>query len=208
MARYIGSVCRLCRREGEKLFLKGTRCYTDKCAIERRPYPSGQHGQRRAKISDFGVQLREKQKLKRIYGLQEKPMTNVFKLASSMKGVTGENLLSLLERRFDNVVYKMGFAASRKEARQLVKHYHFTINGRKANIPSMKLAIGDVIELAGPSKSLAKLTGAPSAYEMREVPAWLDVDKNLFKATVKDLPKRDDVTSQVEERLVVELYSK
>lgn len=208
MSRYIGSVCRLCRREGEKLFLKGTRCYTDKCAIERRPYPPGQHGQRRAKISDFGVQLREKQKLRRIYGVQERPMTNAFKLASSMKGVTGENLLSLLERRFDNVVYKMGFAASRKEARQLVKHYHFTINGKRVNIPSMKLAVGDIIELTTASKTLTKLTGAPTAYAMREVPAWLDVDKNIFRATVKDLPKRDDVTSQIEERLVVELYSK
>lgn len=206
MARYVGSVCRLCRREGEKLFLKGTRCYTDKCAIERRPYPSGQHGQRRAKTSDFGVQLREKQKLKRVYGLQEKPMTNLFDLASRMKGVTGENLLSLLERRFDNVVYKMGFAASRKEARQLVKHYHFSINGKMANIPSMKLDVGDVVELI--SKSVQKITGAPAAYSMREIPAWLDVDKNTFKAVVKDLPKRDDITTQIEERLVVELYSK
>ncbi len=208
MARYIGSVCKLCRREGEKLFLKGTRCYTDKCAIERRPYPSGQHGQRRAKISDFGIQLREKQKLKRLYGLQEKPMGNLFKVATRMKGVTGENMLSLLERRFDNVVYKMGFAASRKEARQLVKHYHFTINGKAANVPSLKLNAGDIVELHKGSRGSAKLTGSLEANSMREVPAWLDVDKNGFKGIVKDLPKRDDVTSQIEERLVVELYSK
>lgn len=208
MARYRGSVCKLCRREGEKLFLKGARCYTDKCAVERRPYPPGQHGQRRAKISDFGIQLREKQKLKRLYGIQEKPMRNMFDLAIRMKGVTGENLLSLLERRFDNVVYRLGFAASRNEARQMVKHYHFTVNGRRANVPSMKISKGDVIELHEKSKSSKKLTGGIEANSMRETPAWLDLDKNLFKAVVKDLPKRDDITSQIEERLVVELYSK
>lgn len=208
MSRYVGSVCRLCRREGEKLFLKGTRCYTDKCAIERRPYPSGQHGQRRAKISDYGIQLREKQKLKRLYGLQEKPMGNLFDHASRMKGVTGENMLSLLERRFDNVVYRMGFAASRKEARQLVKHYHFTINGKKANVPSMSLSSGDVVEVVSASKKSTKLSGALEANSIREVPVWLEVDKNSLRGVVKDLPKRDDVTSQIEERLVVELYSK
>jgi small subunit ribosomal protein S4 len=208
MARYVGSVCRLCRREGEKLFLKGTRCYTDKCAIERRPYPPGQHGQRRAKISDFGVQLREKQKLKRVYGLLEQPMRNAFKLALRSKGVTGDNLLGLLERRFDNVVYRGGFAASRKEARQLVKHNHFVVNGKKVNVPSMKVKAGDVITFSVASKNIAKLTGALDAYSMREVPAWLDVDKVKFQATVRDLPKRADVTTQIEERLVVELYSK
>jgi small subunit ribosomal protein S4 len=208
MARYRGSVCRLCRREGEKLFLKGTRCYTDKCAIERRPYPPGQHGQRRTKISDYGVQLREKQKLKRLYGVQEKPMRNIFSKAVTMKGVTGENLLSLLERRFDNIVYKTGFAASRKEARQLVKHSHFTINGKKANIPSMILKAGDVIGLREKSKSSVKLTGALEANSMREIPAWLDVDKGKYMATVKDLPRRSDVTSQIEEHLIVELYTK
>ena len=208
MSRYIGSVCKLCRREGEKLFLKGSRCYTDKCSIERRPYPPGVHGQRRSKISDYGVQLREKQKLKRLYGIQERPMRNVFKVATRMKGVTGENLLSLLERRFDNVVYRIGFAASRKEARQLVKHYHFTVNGKQANVPSMRLKVGDVVELAESSRSSSKLTGGLEAYSMREVPAWLDTDKAKFTGVVKDLPKRDDITSQVEERLVVELYSK
>jgi len=208
MARYIGSVCKLCRREGEKLFLKGARCYTDKCAIERRPYPPGVHGQRRAKISDFGIQLREKQKLKRLYGIQEKPMRNLFKHAISMKGVTGENLLSLLERRFDNVVYRAGFAASRKEARQLVKHYHFLVNGKKANVPSMMLKIGDVIEVTEKSKTSSKLSGSLEANSIREVPAWLEVEKGNLKSTVRDLPKREDITSQIEERLVVELYSK
>ncbi len=208
MARYIGSVCKLCRREGEKLFLKGSRCYSDKCAIERRPYPPGQHGQRRTKISDFGVQLREKQKLKRLYGIQEGPMRNLFDKAMRMKGVTGENLLTQLERRFDNVVYRIGFAASRKEARQLVKHYHFLVNGKKANVPSMVINKGDVIELCEKSRQSQKLTGSLEANSIREVPAWLDVDKANFKATVTDLPKRDDITSQIEERLVVELYSK
>ena len=147
MSRYVGSVCRLCRREGEKLFLKGARCYSDKCGIERRPYPPGQHGQRRSKISDYGVQLREKQKLKRIYGVAEKPMRNLFTSSLHMKGVTGDNMLSLLERRLDNVVYRIGFATSRKEARQLVKHYHFQLNGVPVNVPSMKVSVGDVIEL-------------------------------------------------------------
>ena len=208
MARYIGSVCKLCRREGEKLFLKGTRCYTDKCAIERRPYPPGVHGQRRSKISDFGIQLREKQKLKRLYGISEQPMRNLFGQAMRMKGVTGENLLTLLERRLDNVVYRAGFAASRKEARQLVRHRHFTVNGHKADVPSMRMKAGDVIQVTDKSKPKAKLTGAPEAYSMREVPAWLDVDKTALKLSVKDLPKRDDITTQIEERLVVELYSK
>lgn len=208
MSRYVGSVCDLCRREGEKLFLKGMRCYTDKCAIERRPYPPGQHGQKRQKNSDYGVQLREKQKLKRIYGLQEKPMYNLFKSAIRMTGVTGENMLTALERRLDNVIYRAGFAASRKEARQLVKHYHFTVNGRKSNVPSMLVHKEDVIELHAGSRESKKLTGALEANSVREVPAWLNVDKNNFRTIVRDLPKRGDVTSQIEERLVVELYSK
>ncbi|HLE12059.1 MAG: 30S ribosomal protein S4 [Bdellovibrionales bacterium RIFOXYD12_FULL_39_22] len=208
MSRHIGSVCKLCRRESEKLFLKGSRCYTDKCAIERRGYPPGQHGQRRAKISDFGVQLREKQKLKRLYGIQERPMRNVFQLATRMKGITGENLLALIERRLDNVVYRIGFASSRKEARQLVKHKHFTINGKKANVPSMKVDKGDIIELVKGSRESAKLVGALEANAMREVPAWIEVDKHNFKGIIRDLPKRDDITSKIEERLVVELYGK
>ncbi len=208
MARYVGSVCKLCRREDEKLFLKGTRCYTDKCALERRPYPPGQHGQRRAKISDYGIQLREKQKLKRLYGLGERQMRNIFSLATKAHGITGEVFLALIERRLDNVVYRMGFAASRKEARQLVKHNHFTLNGKKVNVPSMRVAQGDVIELSQKARGKAKLTGALDTYSMREIPAWIELDKNNFKATIKDLPKRDDITSKVEERLVVELYSK
>lgn len=208
MARYVGSVCKLCRREDEKLFLKGTRCYTDKCALERRPYPPGQHGQRRAKISDYGIQLREKQKLKRLYGLGERQMRNIFALATKAHGITGEVFLALIERRLDNVVYRMGFAASRKEARQLVKHNHFTLNGKKVNVPSMRIAQGDVIELSQKARGKAKLTGALDTYSMREIPAWIELDKNNFKATIKDLPKRDDITSKVEERLVVELYSK
>ncbi len=208
MARYIGSVCKLCRREGEKLFLKGTRCYTDKCAIERRPYPPGQHGQKRQKRSDFGIQLREKQKLKRLYGVLEQPMRNIFDKATRMKGVVGENLLSLLERRLDNIVYRSGFAASRKEARQLVKHYHFTVNGKKANVPSMVLSQGDAIEIREKSRSSQKLSGSLEANSIRELPAWLEVDKTQLKAQLKDLPRREDITSQVEERLVVELYSK
>lgn len=206
MSRYIGSVCKLCRREGEKLFLKGARCYSDKCSIERRPYPPGHHGQRRSKISDYGIQLREKQKLKRLYGIGEKPMRNLFNFAAGTHGVTGENLLSLLERRFDNVVYRIGFGASRKEARQMVKHYHFTINGKKANVPSMLLHKGDVVELV--SKSSTKLTGSLEANSMREVPVWIEVDKSKYTSVINDLPKREDVTSQIEERLVVELYSK
>jgi small subunit ribosomal protein S4 len=208
MSRYIGAVCKLCRREGEKLFLKGHRCYTNKCSIERKPYPPGQHGQRRSKISDFGIQLREKQKLKRLYGVQERPMRNLFGKAVHSKGVTGNNLLTLLERRLDNVVYRIGFAASRKEARQLVKHSHFRLNGKKANIPSMLVHVGDVVELYEGSKSSSKLSGSLEANSVREIPAWLDVDKSAFKGTVKDLPKREDITSTIEERLIVELYSK
>jgi small subunit ribosomal protein S4 len=208
MARYLGSVCKLCRREGEKLFLKGTRCYTDKCAIERRPYPPGQHGQRRSKISDFGIQLREKQKLKRIYGILEQPMVNLFHKATRMNGITGDNMLGLLERRLDNVVYRIGFAASRKEARQLVKHKHFTINGKSVNVPALVVDSGDIIELVAGSRTSAKLTGSLEANSMREIPAWIEVDKNNFRGTVRDLPKREDITSQIEERLVVELYSK
>ena len=208
MARYIGSVCKLCRREGEKLFLKGNRCYTEKCAIERRPYPPGVHGQKRQKRSDFAIQLREKQKLKRLYGIQERPMRNLFNKATRMKGVTGENLLSLLERRLDNVVYRIGLAASRKEARQLVKHDHFRLNGRKANIPSIIVSAGDIIEVTQKSKESKKIAGGFDANSVREIPAWIEVDKVGFKGTIKDLPKREDVTATIEERLVVELYSK
>ena len=208
MARYRGAVCKLCRREGEKLFLKGIRCYSDKCAIERRPYPPGHHGQKRQKLSDYALQLREKQKLKRLYGISEKPMRNLFHRATRMGGVTGELILSLLERRLDNVVYRMGFAASRKEARQLVKHNHFTINGGKANIPSMIVSQGDIIALHESSKGSMKFKDALDVNSIREIPAWIEVEKDYLRATIKDLPKREDITSTVQERFVVELYSK
>lgn len=206
--RNTDSNCRLCRREGDKLFLKGARCYTEKCALERRPYPPGQHGQKRQKRSDYAIQLREKQKLKRIYGLQDVQMFNTFERAHKMEGVTGENLVVLLERRLDNVVYRMGIAASRKEARQLVDHGHFTINGQKATIPSMLIKKGDIVEVKRPSRDSSKIKTGFEANSMREIPAWLDVDKNNLKATVKDLPKREDVTAAIEERLVVELYGR
>ncbi len=208
MARYTGSVCKLCRREGEKLFLKGARCYTEKCGIERRPYPPGVHGQKRQKRSDYAIQLREKQKLKRLYGVQEKQMRNTFDKATHMKGITGHNLMALLERRLDNVIYRAGFAASRKEARQLVKHGHFFLNGHKASIPSMLISKGDVIEVKEASRSSAKLAGSLEANSIREVPAWIELDKANLKGTIRDLPKREDITATVEERLVVELYSK
>lgn len=208
MARYRGAVCKLCRREGEKLFLKGVRCYSDKCAIERRPYPPGHHGQKRQKLSDYAIQLREKQKLKRLYGISEKPMRNLFDQAMRMGGVTGETMLSLLERRLDNVVYRIGFASSRKEARQLVKHSHFVINGQRANIPSMVVGQGDVVALHASSKGSIKLKDSLEVNSIREVPAWIEVEKDHLRATIKDLPKREDITSTVQERFVVELYSK
>jgi len=208
MARYTESVCKLCRREGEKLFLKGARCYTDKCGMERRPYPPGVHGQKRQKRSDYAIQLREKQKLKRLYGVQEKQMQNIFDKALSMNGVTGENLMTLLERRLDNVVYRIGLASSRKEARQLVRHGHFSLNGKKVNLPAMLVKKGDTVAVAENSRSVKKLNTALEANSIREIPAWIDVDKTTMKGTVKDLPKRTDITATVEERLVVELYSK
>lgn len=208
MARYCGSVCRLCRRENQKLFLKGDRCYTEKCAFERRGYPPGQHGQGRIKFSEYGLQLREKQKIKRMYGLIEKQFRNLFEKASKMKGVTGSHLISMLERRLDNVAYRGGFANSRTEARQLVRHGHFKVNGRMVNVPSYSIEKGDVIEVADRSRSVARIGGALEAVRRREIPQWLELDANAFTARVRDLPSRDDVTAQMEERMVVELYSK
>ena len=208
MARYIGPVCRLCRREGTKLFLKGERCYTDKCAIERRAYPPGIHGQGHRKISDYGVQLREKQKVKRMYGLLEKQFRKYYQVASRMKGVTGENLISLLERRFDNAVYRAGLACNRTEARHLIRHGHFTLNGHKANVPSIQVRPGDVISLRDRSKQLARVQEALAGVERRGVPAWLEVEKDALKATIKTYPVRSDVTAQIAEHLIVELYSK
>ncbi|RME37862.1 MAG: 30S ribosomal protein S4 [Deltaproteobacteria bacterium] len=209
MARYIGSVCRLCRRENMKLFLKGDRCYTDKCAIERRNYAPGQHGQARTKVSDYGTQLREKQRVKRTYGLLEKQFRSYFKKADRMKGVTGENLLILLERRLDSIVYRLGFATSRNEARQLVRHGHFLVNGRKVNIPSFQVRPGDEITLREKSRNIARINEALDGVMRRGVPSWVELDRDNFKGVVKTLPVREEMTTPVfNERLIVELYSK
>jgi len=209
MARYTGPVCRLCRREEEKLFLKGERCYTDKCAYERRGYPPGQHGQRRRrKASDYGEQLREKQKVKRMYGLAEKQFKAYYVKAARMKGVTGENLMSLLERRLDNAIYRLGFACDRAEARQLLLHRHFKVNGRRVNIPSFLVSENDEIEVLEKKREVGKITDALSGVDRRGVPAWLELEKENFKGKVKTLPTRDDITTPIREQLIVELYSK
>ena len=208
MARYTGPSCRLCRRENTELYLKGERCYTDKCAIKRRNYPPGQHGQGRPKVSNYGVQLREKQKVRRIYGILEKQFRSYFTEADRQKGVTGENLLSLLERRLDNVVYRLGFAASRTEARIFVRHNHFMVNGRKANIPSIQLKPGDVIELKEKSRNVGCINEALEAVVRRGIPQWLELDKDSYKGVVKAKPAREDITMPIQEQLIVELYSK
>lgn len=208
MARYTGPSCRLCRRENTELFLKGERCYTDKCAIKRRNYPPGQHGQGRSKTSDYGVQLREKQKVRRIYGILENQFRGYFERADRLKGVTGENLLFLLERRLDNMVYRLGFAASRIEARQLVRHGHFTLNGRKVTIPSIQVKTGDVVELREKSRNVASINESLEAVVRRGIPQWLELDKGAFKGSVKTLPVREDITMPIQEQLIVELYSK
>lgn len=209
MARYIGPVCRLCRREGLKLFLKGERCYTEKCAFERRSYIPGQHGQaRHGKVSEFGRQLREKQKVKRIYGLVEKQFRGYYELAARKEGVTGENLLAYLERRLDNTVYRLGFASSRSEARLLVTHGHLLINGALVDIPSYNLKPGDTVAIRDKSKEITRITEALEAVDRRGVPAWLTLDRKALKGTVSSLPTRSDVTTPIEERLIVELYSK
>ncbi len=208
MARYTGPSCRLCRRENMELFLKGERCFTDKCAIKRRNYPPGQHGQSRAKVSDYGVQLREKQKVRRIYGLLEKQFRSYFDKADRMKGVTGENLLSLLERRLDSVVYRTGFASSRTEARQLIRHGHFTLNGRKANIPSILVRVGDVVELREKSRKITSILESLEGVVRRGLPQWLELEKDAYRCVVKSLPVREDITMPIQEQLIVELYSK
>ncbi|TYO95706.1 SSU ribosomal protein S4P [Geothermobacter ehrlichii] len=209
MARYTGSVCRLCRRENMKLFLKGDRCYTDKCAIERRNYAPGQHGQGRSKVSDYGTQLREKQRVKRTYGLLEKQFRAYFQKADRMRGVTGENLLVLLERRLDSIVYRLGFATSRNEARQLVRHGHFLVNGRKVNIPSYLVRPGDEIVLREKSRSIARISEALDGVMRRGIPSWVELDRDNFKGVVKTLPVREEMTTPAfNERLIVELYSK
>jgi small subunit ribosomal protein S4 len=208
MARYNDAVCRLCRREGTKLFLKGDRCFTPKCGVERRSYPPGQHGQGRSRFSDYGVQLREKQKVRRMYGLLEKQFERTMDRASSMKGRAGENLLVLLERRLDNVVFRLGFATSRAEARQLVKHGHFHVNGRKASIPSMLVRPGDVVVLREKSQKVERISAALEALEGKSVPQWLDIDKTNFAGSVKAMPVREDITMPIQEQLIVELYSR
>ena len=209
MARYSEAACRLCRRENVKLFLKGDRCYTDKCAFERRSYPPGQHGQRRGrKISDYGIQLREKQKVKRIYGVLEKQFRTYYTRADRQKGITGTNLLILLERRLDNIVYRMGFASSRNQARQLVRHNHFTVNGRKVNIPSYQVKIGDVIEVREKSRKSPFILEAMETVVRREMPSWLEVDGSNFRGIVKEFPNREELTMPINEQLIVELYSK
>lgn len=209
MARYRGSVCRLCRRENARLFLKGDRCYSEKCAIDRRNYPPGQHGQLRPKFSEYGVQLREKQKVKRVYGLMEDQFRSYFHRADRMKGITGENLLQLLERRLDNVAYRLGFASSRNEARQLVRHGHVVVNGRKVNVPSYLTRTGDVVEVRDGSRKLTRVQAALESVVRRGVPSWLELDRDAFRGKVRELPKRDDLsTPEIHERLIVELYSK
>ncbi len=208
MARYIDSACRICRRENLKMYLKGERCYTDKCAIERRPYPPGQHGQGRSKFSEYGVQLREKQKVKRMYGLLEADFRHAYANAAAAKGKTGENLLQTLELRLDNVVFRLGFADTRNEARQLVRHGHFRINGRKVNIPSFRLKVGDGIELKDRSKKVVRINEALETVDRRGIPQWLELDKGGFKGTVRTAPAREDITMPIQEQLIVELYSK
>ncbi len=208
MARHTEAVCRLCRRETMKLYLKGDRCYSDKCAIERRNYPPGQHGQGRVKFSEYGQQLREKQKIKRIYGILERQFRGYFEAAERMKGITGENLLVLLERRLDNIVFRLGFANSRAEARQLVLHRHFTVNGRTVNVPSFLVKPGDVVELKEKSRKIARVLDSLEAVARRGVPQWLDLEKEKFRGSVKALPVRSDLTMPIQEQLVVELYSR
>ena len=209
MARYIGPVCRLCRREDVKLFLKGERCYSDKCGYERRPYPPGQHGQASQEaLSDYGQQLREKQKVKRIYGILEKQFRGYYYKASRMRGVTGENLLMLLERRLDNVTLRFGFSASHAEARQLVRHGHFTVNGKRINIPSYQVRPGDVIEVREKSRKVQKIIDSLANVDRVPRPAWLELDKEAMRGKVTQAPTREDVSSDIDEQLIVELYSK
>ncbi|MDA8105951.1 MAG: 30S ribosomal protein S4 [Nitrospiraceae bacterium] len=208
MARYTGPQCRLCRRETEKLFLKGDRCFTEKCAVERRQYPPGQHGQRRGKLSDYGVQLREKQKVRNSYGVLEKQFRKYFEKAESKKGVTGEVLLQLLETRMDNVVYRMGFAPNRNSARQLVRHGHFLVNGKDVSIPSYHVRAGDIVEVSQPSRELDMIKDSIARAEQRGLPSWVEMDFQNFKGKVLQVPTREDIQLTAQEQLIVELYSK
>jgi len=208
VARYTGAKCRICRREGQKLFLKGDRCFTDKCAYERRPYVPGQHGRRRSKISDYAVQLREKQKVRRMYGVLEKQFRAYYQQADMKKGVTGHNLLALLEMRLDNVIYRLGFANSRDQARQLVRHGIFVLNGRRVNVPSMQVKEGDVITVREESKKVPVIQEAQEVIARRGCPDWLEIDGTALKGVVKASPVREDIQFPINEQLIVELYSK
>lgn len=208
MARYIGPACRLCRRENAKLFLKGDRCYTDKCAFDRRPYPPGVHGQRRNKPTEYGVRMREKQKVRRIYGILERQFRRYFAAADRHKGVTGDNLISALERRLDSAVFRMGYASTRTDARQLVRHRHVQVNGKSVNVPSYLLKAGDKITLRDKSKALSRVQIALETAGRREQPEWLEFDKNSLTGTVRVAPTRDAVTLPITEQLIVEFYSR
>ena len=208
MARYRDALCRLCRREGEKMFLKGDRCYTDKCGIERRKYPPGQHGQKRKKLSDYALQLREKQKAKEIYGVLEHQFKRYFYLAEKKKGVTGSNLLQLLESRLDNVVYRLGFAANRRQARQLVLHGHFMVNEKRVNIPSCLLRAGDAVGLKETSKKIPVIEENIAKMEHRGLPGWVQMDVSSLKGKILHAPEREEIELPVQEQLIVELYSK
>jgi small subunit ribosomal protein S4 len=208
LAKYNDAKCRLCRREGTKLFLKGDRCFTDKCAQERRPYAPGQHGRARKKLSEYALQLREKMKVRRIYGVLEKQFRGYFEDADMAKGVTGANLLVILERRLDNVVYRMGFANSRQQARQMVRHGIFTLNGHKVTIPSLQVRVGDEIAVPEKNRNIPVIAAAQDVIARRGCPAWVEVDGAAFKGVIKALPQRDDIQTPIEESLIVELYSK
>lgn len=209
MARDTGAACRRCRREGLKLFLKGDRCYSDKCSFERRAFAPGQHGQARfKKLSDYAVQLREKQKVKSMYGMLEGQFRQYFKKADLQKGITGENLLMLLERRLDNAVFRMGFASSRNQARQLIRHKHIFVNGKKVNVPSFQVSVGDIVEIKEKSRANTLINESLEAVDRRGVPSWIELDKNMFKSTIKAMPNREELTMPIQEQLIVELYSK
>jgi small subunit ribosomal protein S4 len=208
LARYTESVCRLCRRENLKLFLKGERCYSDKCAIERRNYPPGQHGQARPKFSEYSIQLREKQKVKRMYGLLESQFRRTFAEAARTKGITGETLLVLLERRLDNATYRLGFASSRAEARTLVRQGHMLVNGKKVNIPSYSVRVGDVLSVREKSRQMGRVLTALEGAQRRGVPDWAELDRESFSGRIKLFPTRSDITMPINEKLIVELYSK
>jgi small subunit ribosomal protein S4 len=208
VARYTGPQCRICRRETEKLFLKGDRCYTEKCSVERRQYPPGQHGQRRGKLSDYGIQLREKQKVRNTYGVLEKQFRKYFEKAERKKGVTGEVLLQFLETRMDNIVYRMGFAANRTSARQLVRHGHFLVNGKAVDIPSYNVHVGEVVEVKDSSREVNIIKESLSRVEQRGIPSWIEIDFQNFRGKMIQIPAREDIQLTAQEQLIVELYSK